>query len=139
MTDLNQLDSKQACANGAWMQINSPVDGTPLKNEDDTPWRIKIMGKDSPVFIKRNHEFAKTRLLAAEKAGRLSGGADPDDLKRSTVDMMVALTVTWEGLILDEEVLEYSLLAAEKIYTQYPWLIEQLDRFVNDRGNYLGN
>lgn len=80
-------------------------------------------------------------LAAARMAEERRGpqpNTGPDGLTRAERARVLAqVTVAWQGVALDGEVLDCSPANAERLYLRLPWLLDQADRFVADRANFL--
>jgi hypothetical protein len=60
-----------------------------------------------------------------------------EDLERDGIELTVACTTGWKNMVIDEQEIPFSVENARKVYTQYTWIREQVDGFVNDRANFL--
>ena len=102
--------------------------------DTETDFKIKLAGLDS--YIYRN--WIKTSLnkrLAKKKKRDFSF----EESERSSVELLAALTLGWEGLELNGEDVPFSYEAALGLYSDpnNKWLREQVDEFVNDRSNFF--
>ena len=117
--DLATLDSVKAANEGAAMEVLHPTSNVPLKDDQDNPITITLIGQDSDKVKKRQRLEMNKRL----KAGR-----------RST---MTAEELEEQGIKLDGQLLDCTADNAMKVYKRVPWLREQVDSFVGDRANFL--
>ena len=99
--------------------------------EGDIGVDVTIAGRDSELC---QSAFAKYRK------GMLSDDNEKSDLEL-LAEFCASITVEWEGVEFEDEVLECNYDNAYKLYSkrQYKWLTEQIDSFALNRSNYLGN
>lgn len=128
--DLGQFEIGK---DGEWLELLHPVTGELIRDEDDGLMRIELVGKDSKEFRKAQRAITSRRLKSRSKANRI----DADALEHEAVDMLVACTKGWEGFADEGELLEFNPANVRKVYTKYAWIKEQVDEFVDDRGNFM--
>jgi hypothetical protein len=92
-----------------------------------------LVGKDSKEYRKAQRVITERRLKSRSKANRI----DPEAIEHEAVDILVACTVEWEGFAEDGKELEFNKANIRRVYTNYPWVKEQVDEFVDDRGNFM--
>jgi len=126
---LNDFNSVEGSNEGAVMYVKHPVTGV------ETDGWIKMAGPDS--------KLAKQRRAAIQRMFRAKRGAkdiDIDTLEKEAMETRVALTLDWGGLELGEDgELAFSEDNVRKVYTDFPWLAEQVDEFQGDRANFFTN
>lgn len=127
--DLGQFETG---TEGEWLEILHPVTGQPIDDEEGA-LRVELVGKDSKQYRKAQRVITERRLKSRSKANRF----DADALEQEAIDILVACTLGWEGFADDGETLECNPSNVRKVYTKYPWLKEQVDEFVDDRGNFM--
>lgn len=132
MTDLSQLDTVAAADTGATMTVRHPVTGDDLNGADDKPMTLTVLGADSGEFKRAVSDSAKAR-----KPGKVATIADAE---RATVDMLTRITTgmsgnwTWDG-----KAFPFSKENVKRLYTERPWLRQQVDEFIADRANFLAS
>lgn len=129
--DLSNL--KLGDAGSQKMELVHPVEGTTLLDDDKEPVTIELYGADSDVFRKTIRALGNKALSKNQKKRTI------EELEESTVKLLARVTVGWSGLKEDGEELEFSIANAERLYTDYPWIKEQVDEFVQERSNFLTN
>lgn len=136
--DLSTLDTKTAGEKPALLTLQHPVKETPLVNDDDkTPWQLQLISADSDEYnaVRRNVLTQRIRQSAKTRKPTVTA----EQVEADALDMLVACTKGWSGLRLQGKPLEYTPEAARMLYTEYAWIREQADAFINDRANFLGN
>lgn len=132
--DLKQLDTKTAATRGVPMPLRHPITNEPLVDEDG-PVSITLRGADSDLY-----RAGQQGLLESLVEGLTSDRGKPKAVARSTrIELMADCTVGWSNIIVGGERVTFSRDNAVKLYTDYPWVLDQVQAFVNDRQNYLGN
>lgn len=120
--DFSTLKPRESASTGAWLTVLHPV------TQEETDFRIHLRGADSPE--------AERFLANIEKK---NAGKPPTMAKRKMigVDLLVHLTLGWEGAEDNGKPVAFSADAARDLYAEHSWLREQVDAFVADRGNFL--
>jgi hypothetical protein len=84
-------------------------------------------------------EYAVQRKMRAtlQKTGKIEL-ADPADEELDTIEKLAACTLGWKGLQ-DESGLDvpFSADAAQKLYTEEPWMRHQLIAALNERERFI--
>ena len=62
-----------------------------------------------------------------------------EDVDAEALTLLVKQTVAWQGVALGDDLLECTEANVRRVYTEFPWIRQQVDTFVNDISNYLGN
>jgi hypothetical protein len=130
--DLATLDIVKSAGEGAVMEVVHPVEGTVLKDDNGQPITITLMGADSEKAKKRQRAEVNKRL----KSGR-NNKITAEELEENGVNLLALCTLSWSGIKLDGQLLECTAENAAMLYQRTPWLREQVDAFVGDRGNFL--
>jgi len=118
---------------GEWLELLHPVTGQVIRDDDDNAMRVRLVGKDSKEYRKAQRAITERRLKSRSRANRF----DADGIEQEATDLLVACTVGWEGFAEDGKDLEFNKANIRKVYTNYPWIREQVDEFVDDRGNFM--
>jgi hypothetical protein len=82
---------------------------------------LTVAGTDSD-------RWKATIRTAARKRGQSS-----DD----GIETMSSLVIGWKNLVLNKEPLKFTLQAAIKLLTDYPWIRDQVNSFASERANFL--
>lgn len=142
--DLSKLDTVSAAAEGATLHLKHPVTGVPLLDEslksdehpDGAPVTITLLGVDSPEYQALDRRLRNRRLAETGRRGA-QVKLTAEQIDNEAVQMLAALTVGWQNVGFGETKLEFSREAAASLYKKVPWIREQVDEFVADRGNFL--
>lgn len=135
MIDLAQYDTKRAEA-GERMIVNYPgsTPPVPLAGEDDEPIALILRGIDSGVYRTARRELVKRRQQASS---RNNGTLPLEVMESESLETVLACLVGWEGIVLDGAPVEFSPANARRVLTRLPWLVEQAEGFLHDRGNFI--
>ena len=125
--DLDQLDTRAACAAGADMDVLHPVTKAKLG------WTIRLIGTDAEQFQSAVNRQSDARMELLRNGKTFTSA----DNQKNSIDLLVAATVGWNGIIRGGKPFEFSMANARILYTQYPWVAEQVDAFISGRRNFL--
>lgn len=128
--DLKTLDVSEAASRGADLTLRNPATGENLSGEDGKPITITLLGSDSGEYRKKLRSTANQRIATRKKQ-------TVEQLEQEGVGLLAAVTTGWHNIIVNGETLQFSKEKAAELYTQYPWIREQVDEFVNERANFL--
>tara|TARA_R110000764_G_scaffold28566_3_gene67282 strand:+ start:77 stop:478 length:402 start_codon:yes stop_codon:yes gene_type:complete len=130
--DLAQFDLKEAANSGISVDLAHPITGETLEDEKGKSISIKILGRDSAKW-----QQAQKRNTA-KNANKYRNGKVPDaEVERQVRDLLAECTVSWSGIIYNEEVLKCSKENALMIYEKRSWIAEQMLEAAADRANYI--
>tara|TARA_R110002124_G_scaffold213650_1_gene379721 strand:+ start:93 stop:494 length:402 start_codon:yes stop_codon:yes gene_type:complete len=130
--DLAQFDLKEAANSGISVDLAHPITGETLEDDKGKSISIKILGRDSAKW-----QQAQKRN-AAKNANKYRNGKVPDaEVERQVRDLLAECTVSWSGLVYNEEVLKCSKENALMIYEKRSWIAEQMLEAAADRANYI--
>lgn len=116
------------------LHLKAPDSGEPLMTADKRPVVIMLVGADSDTYIKAQRKMLNERMNRNKKP-------DADVMFQQGIDLLVNCTVGWSGITTDngKKDLPFTPDAARALYTNksLPWVKEQVDEFVGNRGNFL--
>ena len=118
---------------GQFMQLTHPVNGEPLLDGDNKEIGIYLLGKDSSVY--RNAQRSVTNRRLNSKG---SSTITAERIEAEAIEILAKCTVSWTGILYKGEPLVCGPGAARKLYTEAPWVKEQVDEFIAERANHLG-
>jgi hypothetical protein len=130
--DLSNLNVGEAASRGADMHLCHPLSGDRLKQDDGSYIVIRLLGADAPEYRQRVHRIANKNVQRRKKSA-----PSAEQIEEQTVSLLAAITVGWEGIVVNGEALEFSEQAAKELYQDHVWIREQVDEFVADRANFL--
>ncbi len=122
---LSDFNSVKGSNEGAVLYIEHPVTG------DKTDAWIKMAGPDSKLAKQR-----RTHIQRVLRGKRNISDLDIDVLEKEVLETRVALTLDWGNLELDKT-LDFTEENVRKVYSEYPWIAEQVDAFQGDRSNFF--
>jgi len=140
--DLGDIDTVKAANKGFDVELYHP------STEEDTGIFITVLGKDSDEFQKISRQQNKKRIDRMTKNGFRPNKATPsqEELDANGLELLAACTIGWKTIDGDEEKdtilfngeeLNFSVGAAKKLYTERPWVKEQVDIAIGDRANFI--
>jgi len=137
--DLSQFDTALKGEVGATMTVLSPADDSPLIDETTgEPVTITLLGADSPTYQSTMHRVAKSGR-EIRLGGRGSVQIDSQQVAANKIALLAACTKSWCGIVFEGQALACNEANAKRLYIALPWLREQVDAFVQDRSNFLGD
>lgn len=86
---------------------------------------------------RRKYGQAQAREQAARKIGRPSDPMQLDELEESLVELAVVYTVGWAGIDQAGAAVPFSAEAARQLYTDHPWIREQVIEQAQDLGKFI--
>ena len=108
----------------------------PVTNEN-TDIEIFLVGLDSPVAAAEVQRKTQERLNRGLSRGRVR--VSVEELEHDQIALLVKCTKGWQNVELNGQPLSHSDANAATIYREYRWLREQVDEFLSERANFLGN
>jgi hypothetical protein len=139
--DLSELDTRKACDQGAVLDLRHPETGKPLDI------KITLAGVDSKLYTQAANRIAAERANASmtpakmklARQGRpvLVTEADMQMQQEDAIKLLAAATLSWEGVLVAGKEIPCSYEEAISLYTNFPWIMAQVDAFVADRSNFL--
>lgn len=127
MMDLSEI-RKQA-QDEAWVTILHPVSGA------ETSMRIRLLSPDSERYRQIDNRIRNATTKSMTKRGGLSA----EELSESGLQLLIQATVGWENVIFDGQPIQFSPENVRTVYTDFPFIREQVDRFLGDRRNFFLN
>lgn len=128
--DLSNLKPVKA-EEGAVLQIVHPE-----TEEEIEGMTITLLGQDSTVY--RKIQLAKQQaILNRMGKGKKNLELDAERIGNEIIDEMVKLTTGWTGFKLDGNDLEPTRDNVLMVYTDWAWIKDQAQEFVNNRANFF--
>ena len=137
--DLAAFDTVAASNKGAEVELLD-------LNNVSTGIFIKVLGSDSAVWREHINERANKRIVAQFKAQR--GGLKPSDIPTKeeadadAITLLTLCTVGWRTndnpvITFNGEELAFNAVNCARIYTELPFVRDQVDAFIGDMGNFI--
>jgi hypothetical protein len=129
MTDLAQLDTNKASEDGVWCEIENPANG------ESTGIKVKVLGMDSKVYQDQTRKIQDKNL---KKGFRGMKNLKTETLDNNKIELICVCTTEWENVEYNGETLECNMENKRWLYKTFRWIFDQVDEFIGDRGNFLG-
>lgn len=128
--DLATLNTKAKSEAGIEFELKHPATGDPLG------MFVTVLGADSERFRARAEDFQRRNLKQARRGKADEIGAE---LQKERIALCAAMTADWRGLELGGAEVAFSEAKAAEIYGDegWTWILDQVDRAINDRANFL--
>jgi hypothetical protein len=124
--DLASIDTVKDANQGTTVELYHPSSGK------DLGILINILGKDSDKFRQIQTEQSRRRTAKLQKTG-FRAGLTSSDFDSDAIELLASCTTGWENMVIDKKDVPFTRENAVAIYTQYPWIKEQVDSAVGDR------
>lgn len=122
--DLASLDTAGACDKGAELELRHPV------TSEGLGVFITLAGVDSAAFAKAQRDCQNARI-------RNQRPVTIQDIEKENLHTLAACTIGWRGLEEGGKAVAFSHAAAVDLYGRFPWIREQVNAFIGNRGNFL--
>lgn len=99
---------------------------------------INLLGKDAPAYAAKQNELVNARLAKAT-VNLKNVKITADSVEAEGLMLLAVATRSWTGVQWEGKDLECNPANVTMVYTKLRWLREQVDAFINDRANFLGN
>jgi hypothetical protein len=136
--DFGNLDTRKACNTPFKLQLLHPASGAKLPGSF-----LHLLGSDSDVF----NEYYEEKEIAeqAVAAERAVNGLPEEPAKKRTkaqkkadrINLMCALVVGWEGIVLDGNVLEFNIPNLRAFFERFEWVLIQADFGSGNLSNFM--
>jgi hypothetical protein len=124
--DLSAIDTVKDANQGAEVELYHPTNG------QDLGIRVRVLGKDSDKFRQVHAAQGRKRTAKLQKTG-FRGGVSAADIEQEGIELLANCTIGWSGMVMGGKEVPFSTDNAIAIYTQYPWIKEQIDSAIADR------
>ena len=131
MSDLSNLSTESANESGVAMVITDPVTGEQFLNKDKKPMTIWLYGVDSKEFK------AATAAIYSKFRGKKTPSYGQQE--QNSYELLARCTKDFENLELNGKKVVYSHQAAVDLYKSLSVVKDQVNEFIADRSNFLGN
>lgn len=113
----------------SWMTICHPISG------EETTMRIKVMNPDSAAYKAVDTRIKNMGFKTAQRKG--GKNLSVEDLDETQLQLLIGVTTGWENVIFDGQPIEFSADNVRMVYKEFPFIREQVDRFISDRRNFF--
>lgn len=80
---------------------------------------------------------ADAKLTRQFRAKGKNYKATPDDMTETRVKLAASVVASWDGFEEDGKKLQCVPSTVERVLTEYPWLLKQIDYALGDESNFL--
>jgi hypothetical protein len=94
------------------------------------------MGSDSDEYrttIKKRFEQAQRQQAKSKKGNEI----DLDEAEDKSRDLLAKMTLSWENVEEAGKKVSCTFESAKDLYKKYPWIREQVEKFISDRSNFI--
>lgn len=130
--DLNVAGKAEA---GAVLTLLDPYTDEVLTDDEGRTTEITLLGADSRVFVKAEQQALQAKVQKSVKRGKAKV-----NLAQVASDLVHQLALCTTGWNITEGGKPHpcTTAAAEKLYTDNPWIRDQVQEFIVERANFLG-
>ena len=117
------------------LDIRHPATGELLKygKDDSKTMHLLVFGRDSDTYRKHQRKLLDKRLKEQQKFRQIKMTAA--QLEDEGIEQLAIVTVGG-AVFLDGKEVAIDQNNAAELYREYPWIREQVDAWVEDRGNF---
>lgn len=128
MLDLSTLAPVE---DGVPMEVRHPETDAVLRDEAGQAVTIHLLGHDSAIYREAEQAMLDQRLRKRRSQTTAA------QIEAETLELLVACTVSWTGIVWQGAPLPCSPEHARKVYAALPWLRRQVASFVSETGNFI--
>jgi len=121
--DISSLYTTEAHNAGSEMRVKGP-DGK------ETDFYIMVAGVDSDVW-RDDIKQRQRKALAAAMSGEAAEEVD------DSAERLAAATIGWKGLEAEGVAVDFTMDRAADLYRNAPYLLDQVNRYIGDRANFM--
>jgi len=139
---MHDLSSFKPKTDTVLVELVNPLNGEPLFNPDGSPMSITVYGNHSSVYQQAQDEIADQRIAKSFASGKVQ---DPTkslpktgDIREQTLEILVKATLEW-NITMHKKSVDFSPEAVRSIYTDFPFIREQVEEKASDFEAFLGN
>lgn len=119
------LEIIDAADAGVWMPVLDELTREPLGEREGKPVRIKLAGLKSRAVQKVIRDLRDKELASLTRRS-----VRAPNLEDRQIAILTAATLDWENIEWNGEPLPCTPTNIRMLYTECPWLVEQIDEFV---------
>jgi len=132
--DLASLDLAAAAEKGFELELLHPA------TKERLGIFISVLGKDSATFRDHVRRTANDRLRKQAVSQRRGAEVEVPTIEKieaDAIELLVVCTTGWRGLTYKGAELPFTAANAKMLFTELPWIREQVDQAVGDVENFL--
>jgi hypothetical protein len=128
---LQEINLEEKSEEGADLVLLHPTTYEPLFTDGKKKMIIRLVGMDSGKYRKKSAQIANRELGKRKVKNSL------EKSERQGNELLAACTIGWTLQLDEDSELDFSVEAAEDLYSSLRWVREQVDEFIADRANFL--
>jgi hypothetical protein len=117
------------------VELVHPKTGEVLTNDDGSPMVITVHGPYSKHYKSVTHAQQNKRLMKAQRMGGKMN-LTAEELETSAMDLLVKCTADWK-ITLDKGLEKFSEDKVRQVYTEMPWVRDQVEAVFGDTRAFL--
>ena len=130
--DLSKYDTVKGSEKGARCNLVDPVTKEEIIVDGENIW-VEVLGPDSEKYKKENNKITNSRIKVRNKNGTLTS----EVLEQENKKLVASVITGWsEKFAMGDDEFKFSPENARKLLDAFPWVYEQLNDFLGDRGNF---
>lgn len=131
--NLADYDTVAGSEEGARCNLLDPVTGEEIIIDGENLW-IEMYGPDSDVYTKHFHAINNNRI----KLGKRGKTLESEAIQNESKTLVARVIKDWSPKFVNgNEPFPYSQQNAVKLMFSFPWIYQQLNDFLENRGNFL--
>lgn len=134
MSDLNDLKPKSETIE---VVLRHPATDEPItypEGKVEKPMTISVYNPWSAGYKKAIHDQTNKRLVKAQKGKKSSYTAE--DLEAGAMELLSKVTTGWD-IQLGGEKPKFTPAKAVQVFTDFPWIRDQIEEALNDTSGFL--
>ena len=117
------------------VELVHPKTGETLTNDDGSAMTITVYGPYSSTYKATLHAQQNKRFMKAQRTGGKMN-LTAEELEAEGLNLLVKCTAGW-NITLEKEPEKFSQDKAREVYTQHPWVREQIEGVFGDTRAFL--
>ena len=140
MLDLANFET--AAEKGAPLELKDPA-GLPLTYDtgemEEIDGEVQAVMKPITIWLAgvESPRWAKAADALTNKINDMKEKRSAQDIRVDRAAILAKMTLRWDGIVVDGKALECNEENAKKLYARFRWIMDQVDRFIAVRENFL--
>lgn len=131
-TKVIDLASLDTASDTAVLTLRHPATHAVLTDEGGKPIAMTVCGTDSETYLAAQRTVLNKRLSRRNRTPLTA-----EEIEDEAIDIIAKCVVSWNGIVLDGDLLVCSPENVRKVLSRFRWIKEQVDEFINDRANFV--
>lgn len=130
MADLGNLGKVKETGT---LVLHHPETDETLYDDDGNEMYVELYGQDSKQYKQITNAQQNRNIQKMQRGKR---GMTAEQMEANALEILAGCTVSW-NIVINGEKPECDEATVKQVYTDYPWLREQVDNFIYDRTNFF--